>query len=256
MSVEAVDFGAVALTAAVRDLTAPLVLLRQLSFQLEQQSDLQAMDSPAERALQQMRLTIGRTFNIAEQLRLAVSEVGQLSLEPVQLVGLCQDLRTELRPLEQELHCQLDFELPRRSSVVAVGNYEALKIVMIGFLTDALHYQASEKPAIGNAKSDEFDTDRIVRLRVAANNHGEATMAIYDRALGINLAQSLRSISNLADDNPTRNRPLMGSLNLVLADRLLRAMNGRLTIHNHRQGGMTIETSLPMSCQLSLIRGL
>lgn len=253
MSVEAVDFGAVALTAAARDLTAPLVLLRQLSFQLEQQPALRTVDGPAGQALQQMRLTISRTFNIVEQLKLAVGEVGRLSLEPVQLAGLCQDVRTELRPLEQELHCRLDFELPRRNSVVAVGNYQALRTVMMGFLTDALHYQASEKSAADDAKPGEFSADRVVRLRVTANNHGEAIMAIYDRATGINLTQSLQSINNLVDDNPTRSRPLMGSLNLVLADRLLRAMNGRLTIRNHRQGGMTIETSLPMSCQLPLI---
>ena len=37
MSVEGVDFGSVALSAAARDLTAPLVLLRQLSFQLDSQ---------------------------------------------------------------------------------------------------------------------------------------------------------------------------------------------------------------------------
>ena len=133
MSVEGVDFGSVALTAAARDLTAPLVLLRQLSFQLDGQ--LAANESPATRqTLQNLRAAVGRTFNIADQLRLALADENNLVLEPVQLKGLCHELNSELKPLQRELKCNLDFELPRRQSVVAVGNYQALKTILNGSL--------------------------------------------------------------------------------------------------------------------------
>ena len=39
----------------------------------------------------------------------------------------------------------------------------------------------------------------------------------------------------------------MGSLNLLLADKLMRAMNGDLVVHNRRKGGVAIETILPVS---------
>ena len=79
MNVEGTEFGAVALSAAARDLTAPLVLLRQLSFQLDAQ--LGADEQPATvDALRQIRLTIGRTFEVADQLKMAVAGIDSLSL--------------------------------------------------------------------------------------------------------------------------------------------------------------------------------
>ena len=57
MSVEGVDFGSVALSAAARDLTAPLVLLRQLSFQLDSQLGGEAQPAVS-RTLEQMRVVI------------------------------------------------------------------------------------------------------------------------------------------------------------------------------------------------------
>ena len=45
MSVEGADFSSTALAAAARDLTAPLVLLRQLSFQLDGQLSDDSGDS-------------------------------------------------------------------------------------------------------------------------------------------------------------------------------------------------------------------
>ena len=90
MSVEGVELGTVALSAATRDLTAPLVLLRQLSFQLDAQL-ANGNQANASEALEQIRLTVERTFAIADQLKIAVAQVDSLSLEPVQIVGLCHD---------------------------------------------------------------------------------------------------------------------------------------------------------------------
>lgn len=261
MTVEGKDFGAVALMAASHDLTAPLVLLRQLSFQLDQQ--LSQTNPEAAGILEQMRLAIGRTFAVADQLTWATGEEA-LSLEPVQLTGLCQDIDIDLQPVQQEWHGRVDYELPRQKTVVAVGNYQALKTILIGFLTDALRYNqpnnqqtvssdaAAKRAALSSHRSA---TGRIVRLRVMATKRGEVSLSIRDNGPGINLAKSLAMAQQPANINPTTSRPLMGSLNLLLADRLLRAMNGRILVHNHRQGGVTIEAILPESQQLTLWGG-
>ena len=76
MSVEGADFSSTALGAAARDLTAPLVLLRQLSFQLDGQLSDASGDS-AGQVLERLRLTVGHTLKISEQLRLALSEAEQ-----------------------------------------------------------------------------------------------------------------------------------------------------------------------------------
>lgn len=243
MSVEGSSFGSVALMAATRDLTAPLVLLRQLSFQLD--SQLSEIDQPATaQALSQLRLTVDRTFAIADQLRLAISTADSLSLEPVQLTGLCRDVEREMAPLGRELHCELDFELPRRRDVVAVGNYQALKTILMGFIADALHYSSS-----GN----QTKRSRLVRARVHLPRNGQVSLIIQDNGPSINLTRALSATQDPAVINPVEERPLMGSLNLLLADRLVRAMNGRLTVHNGRRGGAAIETTLPISQQLSLL---
>lgn len=244
MSVEGRDFGAVALMAATHDLTAPLVLLRQLSFQLDQQIGRALPD--ASKSLAQMRLAISRTFDIADQLQLATAS-NALALEPVPLASLCRDLGEVIKPLQRQRHCQVDFELPRRQPVVAVGNYQALKTVMTGFLTDAMRYTDDDSTN---------DADRIIRVRVHANRDGEVAMAICDNGPAINLTQTLQLSTDGKDLNPSGSRPLMGSLNLLLANRLMTAMNGRIVVHNHRRGGLTIETLLPMSRQLSLLDGV
>ena len=250
MSVEGVDFGSVALSAAARDLTAPLVLLRQLSFQLDSQLG-ENESSAVSQALAQIRLTVGRTFDIAEQLRLAVADTEDLILEPVQLTGLCQDVSSGLQPLAHELRCSLDFELPRRQSVVAVGNYQALKTVILGFLTDAVRYSRSdgEEGSIDGSPAPE----RIVRVRVATSRAGLASITIDDNGPELNLAKALAMAEQVSNTNPATTRPLMGSLNLLLANRLMQAMHGQLRVHNHRHGGVTIETCLPISHQMSLL---
>ena len=48
----------------------------------------------------------------------------------------------------------------------------------------------------------------------------------------------------------------MGSLNLLLADRLMQAMNGELAISRRRRGGTILRASLESSRQLSLVGGL
>ena len=242
MSVEGVELGTVALSAATRDLTAPLVLLRQLSFQLDAQL-ANGNQANASEALEQIRLTVERTFAIADQLKIAVAQVDSLSLEPVQIVGLCHELNDELRPLGKELKCRLDFELPRRQDVVAVGNYQALKTVLNGFLSDALYY----------SQSSNKDDDRMVRVRVGADRRQNIKLTIQDDGPNFSLTKSLDMAKQAGVINPTEARPLMGSLNLLLADKLMRAMNGGLVVHNRRKGGVAIETILPVSRQLSLL---
>lgn len=260
MSVEGVDFGSVALSAAARDLTAPLVLLRQLSFQLDSQLGGEAQPA-ASRTLEQMRVVIGQTFGVAEQLRTAIVGADNLVLEPVQLVGLCREVADNLQPLSSELKCELDFELPRRQSVVVVGNYHALKTLLAGFLTDAMHYgerHTVEDRSAGRGRINDrmVRDERIVRVRVSTNRSGVASIAIHDDGPELNLTRALTMLQRPDSVAPATSRPLMSSLNLLLADQLMRAMHGQLSVHNHRRGGVTIEAGLPISQQLSLLEAV
>ena len=82
---------------------------------------------------------------------------------------------------------------------------------------------------------------------------GLASIAIDDNGPELNLAKTLFMAEQVSSTNPATTRPLMGSLNLLLANRLMQAMHGQLRVRNHRHGGVTIETSLPISHQMSLL---
>jgi signal transduction histidine kinase len=82
------------LAACAYELKAPLVLMRQLSFELEQTRDAKRQAE----ICRQMRLTAERSFRLADNLTKASRlENAMFELEPVQVVSLCQEAAGILR---------------------------------------------------------------------------------------------------------------------------------------------------------------
>lgn len=236
MKDEGVDLSALSLTAVARDLRAPLVLMRQLSFQI--QSDLGPDSVAAEQALKRLRLTAAEALKMTDQLA-SFGALSQLPLEPVPLNGLCTRVERELRPLGDELGQQLVCELPCRP-IIVIGNYDALRSVLVNFLTDALRYNHSDLP---------------VRLRASVGRSRRVHLEIRDHGVGFDLNKSLVQLNYDQGQTvtPVMARPLMSTLNLLMADRLTKLMNGSLSVSKHRSGGVSVIASLPLSRQLSLL---
>lgn len=236
MKWQEVDLGALSVAAASRDLRAPLVRLRQLSFEL---SDAKGQNQVA---LDQMQLTLDEMFRLVGQLAQVTKPLNnELELEPIQLDGLIQEVSCSLKPLCHSLKRDFVCELPTRKRLIAVGNYQTLSSILTRFMSDALHYNVEQRP---------------VELSVQASRDDQVKVAIcdYGSAFDDRRDQTLLATSNLADNlNPIHTRPLMSSLNLLLASKLAQAMHGHIELHRHRKGGVTIETYLPLSHQLSLL---
>lgn len=260
MKVEGVDLDKVALVAATRDLTAPLVLMRQLSYELE--GCQTARD--AQRVADEIRLTAEKALSVSKELRLALTGQRALTIEPVGLATLCYDVRDELRPMTTAERYRLDITLPRRRPVVA-GNYAALRVVLNGFVLDAAKYlppcmgdadmplcQQPTEPGVEQlvSTSDEAK-ERRVRVLVRSS-HGAASILVEDYGPAINLRRALDGIRAGDVATPIDGRPLSSRLNLWLANDMLQQMGGQLLAHNHRQGGSTLEMRLPISRQLEL----
>ncbi len=243
MKWEGLDLGALSVAAASRDLRAPLVRLRQLSFELAEGDSIKSGESAV---LEQMQLTLNEALQVVDQLAQAASPLeDNLRLEPIQLCGLVQEVSRSAQPLSHGLKRPFICELPpHHQQPVAVGNYQTLREILMRFLTDALRYNRSECP---------------VKVAVQTTTKDEVKVAIRDYGTDFDGRRdaSLLNPGNLIGElNPIHARPLMGSLNLLLADKLTQAMHGHVEMHRHQQGGVTIETYLPLSRQMSLLEAL
>lgn len=240
MSVEGLDFESVALGAATRDLMSPLVLLRQLVMELEHQyggaSELVQSDT-----LANIRLTVEQSIRIVSELQQAILTLEEMAVEPIQLAGLCQDIYDELSGSASQVRCQFDFVSARSKPIVAVGNYQALRVVLAGFLVDGLCLQPNSQLV-----------NRAIDLKVGRHQGNQAIITINDSQPDFDVNQALQLTASPKVVQPSVSCPHLGTLNLWLADKLLQAMHGQLKIGHRRAGGATIRAVLPLSKQLSI----
>ncbi len=220
--------------AVAHELKTPLVLLRQLTLLLEN------TNNPAEQAelTRRLRFTSERSLRLVDSLtKMARLEDALFELEPVQLNGLCTALTHELSPLAEAYQQNLRTRLTRQS-IVAVGNRELLNSLLSGLIDNAIQHN----PA-GAAIE--------VASRVRA---GEAIIAVRDFGTTIDLSDFRALEASIGKRAlPISARPLSSGLGLLVASRLLTAMNGRLSVQRHYSGGMTFSAHLPLSRQLSFL---
>ncbi|GHU10008.1 hypothetical protein FACS189431_8710 [Alphaproteobacteria bacterium] len=219
------------LVAAAHELKTPLVLMRQLSYELE------SCDNLAQRneIIRRMRLTADRSLRLADNLtKMARLEDAMFAMEPIQIGGLCREVIDELSPLSRALEQTFDIKISGKSAV-AVGNRDLLRSLLMGLVDNALQYNSDGPIRISvNARGDET----VITVR----DHGP----IMDLGEYRQLARSLGS-----QTMPISARPLSSGLGLMIAGRFAAAMHGRLSVSRHHSGGMTFRTHLPMSSQMS-----
>lgn len=221
-----VSLGVLSVAAATRDLRTPLVRLRQLAFEVEQ-------CGADEKALGRIQSTLSEALGVVDELSVASNPLSDLVIEPVSVNSLLAAVQAEVQPQARELSCQFICVLPKRPSLLS-GNYNALKQLLVRFSLDAMRY--SKRP---------------VRLSAHLTRRREVVLELRDS--GVLFTSGARNLEHNERLNPVASRPLMSSLNLLLAEQLTRAMCGSIEFHYHRRGGMTIEARLPESSQLSLL---
>jgi signal transduction histidine kinase len=221
------------LVAAAHELKTPLVLVRQLTLQLAETTNA------AERAeiIRRIQLTAERSLRLVDNLtRAARLQDAMFELEPVHLAGLCREVADELTPLTDALGQIFQFKVGRRP-LVAVGNRELLRSLLLGLVDNALQYGGAERP-----------------IEISARlSRGAAILAVSDHGPIVDLAEFRRLAAALGRQVlPISARPLSSGLGLMVAGKLARAMRGELSVSRHHHGGMTFRAHLPISAQLSL----
>jgi two-component system phosphate regulon sensor histidine kinase PhoR len=219
------------LTACAQELKTPLILMRQLAYEMENAPDAARQAE----ICRQMRLTAERSLRLADNLtKLARLEDALFELEPVQVVGLCREVVDELAPKAKAGAVVVK---STRQAPVCIGNRELLRALLIGLIDNALQYDSEGEIII---------TARLSRggMELAVRDHGPTIDLAHFRKLKDSLGRfSL----------PVAARPLASGLGIAVAEKFACAMNGELTMSRHHSGGTTFRALLPTSRQLSML---
>lgn len=221
--------------AAAHELKVPLTLIRQLSYQLEDSGSL----SQQQKLIgERIRLTSERALRLVEN----VTKVGRLdeamfTLEPLQVGSVWSDVVREISPLADGLKQDVQLRISQKPLLV-VAHRELLPAILMGLCDNAL----AHNPA-GSA------------LKLSAKRHkNNIVFSVRDNGPKIernafrNLAARLGT-----SPQPLGTRPNSSGLGLWIAGRFASAMDARLSVTKHRQGGVTFSLHVPTSTQLSLL---
>lgn len=221
--------------AAAHELKSPLVLMRQLSYQLEAAGDLSA----EQRIVQErLRLTSERALRLVENItRASRLEDAMFALEPLQAHSVWHDVAREVDPLARQMRQDIKLSVPKKPLLV-VANRELLPAVLMGLCDNAL----SHNP-LGAS------------VRLSVRQHKEAVVfSVRDNGPKIE-TKAFRELENRLGKSPQPlgSRPGSSGLGLWIAGCFADAMSSTLSVTRHRGGGMTFSLHVPLSGQLSLL---
>jgi signal transduction histidine kinase len=211
---------------AAHELKAPISLIRQLVFELENNT---ALSDEQLTLLHQISVvsekSLRLTSNITKSARLDES---LFESEPINAQQLCEDVAHELWPLYKAHQREIRVN-KRRKPPLVIANRELLYRILLSFGDNSLHY-ASHQPA-------EFTvTNKQERVLVGLRDSGP----IIPR-------------TGTKTDSPfISGRPHASGLGLAIAERFAGVMGGTIGSTKHRDG-MTFYVSINPSVQLSLL---
>jgi signal transduction histidine kinase len=227
-----VSFELPSLLAAAHELKTPLVLLRQLSLQVEY--DAAAATPELHRRL---RMTTERGLRLVDGLtRAARLQDSLFDSESLEIKAICHLVAQEMQPLARELGQQVELKLPKRS-LLAIGQYDLLTSLLVGLCDNALGHNMSGGSVVISGRE----------------RNGRIELAVRDSGPKLSVKQFKQLTGRLGKPQPVAGRPRSSGLGLWVADNFARSMSGTLQAHRHRDGGMTFVVSLPGSAQLSLL---
>lgn len=224
------------IVAAAHELKAPLALIRQLSLSLEGS----VWDEETERRmLRQIILTSERGLRLTGDLtRTNRFENNLLELEPINTRQLCEEVAHELTPLYRAQNRELRVAAGKRQ-LLAVGNRDLLRRVLINFSDNALHYASSDQPVTIQA-STIMNGERI---KLGVRDYGPAVPNDVWRRIRHGLGKAPLTLQN---------RPMSSGLGLYISGQFAEVMQGSIGATRHHDGA-SFYVELLASRQLKLL---
>lgn len=226
-------FAMPSLTAAAHELKNPLVLMRQLAYEIGEH-DLTEADT--HKIAERLELTSERALRLVDDLtqtsRLAD---GLFEMEPINPSALCEQVARDIQPLYRAHERSIQARR-RRQTPLVVANRTLLARVLTNFADNALHYSSPDRPV-------QFETHQHRdKVRISVRDYGPGVSSKLWRTLSA-------GSSTLAQ--PSR-RPASSGLGLFIAKQCALAMGGDVGVIRHRDGA-SFYVELNSSRQLSLL---
>jgi len=221
--------------AAAHELKSPLVLVRQLSLALDDNS---ISDEDRKRILRQITLTSEKALRLTTDLTKSIRMRDALfELEPINPQQLCEDVVKEMSPYFRENDREIRL-VGGRQSLLLVGNRDLLRRVIMNFSDNALNY------------ADQYST---IEIKMQTRDHGKTVrLGVRDYGPAVP-ADTIKSISKrLLNKTLDHARPQSSGLGLYIANQFAGAMNGKIGVTKHIDGA-TFYIDLQASKQLSLL---
>lgn len=216
---------------AAHELKAPLILMRQLSLELQQGGG--DVDT-----LERLVLSVERSLRLVEQLtRTSRLDDALFASEPLQAEAICQSVAHELTPFARQ-HNQTIVTCVSRRSCLAVGQHSLLTALLVNLCDNALTHNPPGRSIILSARQ-RADTV-VFSVRDFGPQISQGAFNTLKRQLG-------------KGPQPVGDRPRSSGLGLWIAGQFAHAMRGELTMTRHHAAGITVSVSLPHSKQLSLL---
>lgn len=221
--------------AAAHDLSAPLVLLRQLGLAVAATDG--SNDEERHMLGRQLTLTSERALRMVASLSMTSADQQQLELEPINPMSICQDVVHELSPLFAAHGQKLTLQ-PRSRIPLLVGNRRLLQQILLGFGDNALYYGSDTHPIHMHI------TARGNKVRIGIRDYGPAVPA--------DMWQRIENRVGQHAPMPLATRPHISAVSLVAAKRLAELMNSAVGTIRHKDG-VTFYVDLHTSGQMSLL---
>lgn len=222
--------------AAAHELKAPLALIRQLSLSLEEDG---WSDAERRRMLRHITLTSDRALRLTADLTRATRlQESLFELTPINPRELCEEVAHELTPLFRAKNRELRVAAGRRP-LLAVGNRDLLRRIIVNFSDNALHYTDASTPVVLQAAP----TTGGEQVRISVRDYGPSVPADVWSVIKRRLGKAPQSLPA---------RPASSGLGLYIAGQFAGVMNGQIGATRHRDG-VTFYVDLYASRQLRLL---
>jgi PAS domain S-box-containing protein len=171
---------------------------------------------------------------IEELLDYSRIEAGKIDLEhrPFALAGLIEDITELLAPRAQARNLEIAAYVDERLPLEVIGDAARLRQVLLNLAGNAIKFTATGGVAL------------IVEPGIWPN---EISFMVRDTGIGIAPEDQLRIFREFeqADERTARTYGGTG-LGLSISDRIVRRMNGRITLESKPGVGSTFEVSIPL----------
>ncbi len=219
---------------AAHELKSPLVLMRQLSIEL---TDDTLTASERLRVVEQLRHISEKALRLTSDLTRTQSQQSLFELSPVNPLDVARDVKFELGGLYRAHGRALNVRRIRHLPPV-IANRDLLRRILLNFADNALHYTG---------------VDGMVELQAQLLNERSAVrLSVRDYGPHMPLDHWRKLTHTLHEGQPVHQRPQSSGLGLYIAHEFARHMNGHIGAIRH-QDGASFYVELPVSRQLALL---